>query len=74
MFQYGALAGGLRIEHQHADGSWSVMEPADAHDPADRDPEREWERGHVYVCACGETVRVETPAAAEGEDGPGAAA
>ena len=58
MFQYGALAESLRIEHQHADGSWSVMEPEDAHDPADRDPEREWQRGHVFVCDCGETVRV----------------
>ena len=73
MFQYGALAEGLRIEHQHADGSWSVMEPRDPHDPADRDPEREWDRGHVYVCACGETVRVAEPIGAGQDERPGAA-
>jgi hypothetical protein len=61
MFQYGALAEGLRIQHQHIDGSWSAMEPREPHDPADLDPERDWERGHVYVCSCGETVRVMGP-------------
>jgi hypothetical protein len=73
MFQYGALAEGLRIEHQHADGSWSPMEPEDAHDPADRDPEREWERGHVYVCDCGEAVRVMGPAESDAGEPAGAA-
>ena len=61
MFQYGVLAEGLRIEHQHADGSWSPMEPRDPHDAADYDPERDWEHGRVYECACGETVRVMGP-------------
>lgn len=73
MFQYGALAEGLRIEHQHADGSWSVMEPEEAHDPAQRDPERDWERGHVYVCACGEAVRVMVPGEAGASEPAGAA-
>lgn len=73
MFQYGALAEGLRVEHQHSDGSWSEMEPAEAHDPADRDPEREWERGHVYVCACGEAVRVMAPGEADASQPAGAA-
>ena len=55
MFQYGIVGGDARIEHQHADGTWASMEarepePGDAHDPADNDPEREWERGNVYVC------------------------
>jgi hypothetical protein len=62
MFQYGAVVEGLRIEHQHADGSWATMvrEDDEEHaDPADHDPEREWLRGHVYVCrSCGERVRV----------------
>ena len=73
MFQYGALGEGLRIEHQHADGSWSPMEPEDAHDPADRDPERDWERGHVYVCDCGEAVRVSGAAEMETGEAAGAA-
>lgn len=73
MFQYGVLADGLRIEHQHADGSWSPMEPEDAHDPADRDPEREWERGHVYVCDCGEAIRVMGPGGSESGAAGGAA-
>ena len=41
------------------------MEPEEAaehHDPAAHDPEREWQRGHVYVCrSCGERVRVNVP-------------
>jgi hypothetical protein len=73
MFQYGALAEGLRIEHKHADGSWSVMEPRDPHDSAGFDPEREWDRGHVYVCACGETVRIAEPGGDAEAGGPGAA-
>jgi hypothetical protein len=60
MFQYGMVAGSLMVEHQHADGSWAALEPReDARDPAELDPERDWNRGHVYVCPrCGETVRV----------------
>jgi hypothetical protein len=73
MFQYGVLAERLQIEHQHADGSWSPMEPEDAHDPADRDPERDWERGHVFVCDCGEAVRVSGPAEMETDASAGAA-
>ena len=73
MFQYGSLVEGLRLEHHHADGSWSPMEPEDAHDPAERDPEREWARGHVYVCACGETVRVMAPGEAAAGEPAGAA-
>lgn len=63
MFQYGQLGNALfRVEHQHSDGSWGAMEPEEAaehHDPAAHDPEREWQRGHVYICrSCGERVRV----------------
>lgn len=72
MFQYGGLAEALRVEHQHADGSWGVLEPRDAHDPASSDPEREWARGHVYVCPCGEEVRVTVPGE-DADEGPGAA-
>lgn len=65
MFQYGAVVEGLRIEHQHADGSWATMEREEAEehvDPGEHDPERDWLRGHVYVCrACGERVRLSGP-------------
>ena len=62
MFQYGAVVEGLRIEHQHSDGSWATMEREEGEehaDPGQHDPERGWLRGHVYVCrSCGERVRV----------------
>ena len=72
MFQYGIVAGGAQIKHQHADGTWAPMEAEDPHDRAQADPERDWERGHVYVCTvCHETISV-----SEGEapDEPDAAA
>ena len=71
MFQYGVSAAGLRIEHRHDDGSSAVMEPRDAHDAAAADPERQWDRGHVYVCACGEEITVSGPD--EAAEPPGAA-
>ena len=62
MFQYGMVAGGLNIKHQHADGSWADMESRDAHDAAEFDEERDWQRGHVYVCSvCDETIAVAPP-------------
>lgn len=63
MFQYGIVASGLKVEHQHADGSWATMEAQDVRDPAEVDPERDWNRGHVYVCPrCAESVRLSVPA------------
>ena len=74
MFQYGIVAGDVRIEHQHADGSWATMEPRDPHAPAENDPEREWERGRVYVCTvCQEAIRIAEPEGAGGSESPGAA-
>jgi hypothetical protein len=68
MFQYGVVAGGLNIKHQHPDGSWAEMAPRDAHDAAEFDEERDWQRGHVYVCRqCEETIEVSPP-----DDGPAA--
>jgi hypothetical protein len=65
MFRYGDLTASLfRVEHQHRDGTWSLLQPAthDPHDQAEYDPEREWDRGHVFVCpACQEKVRIEMP-------------
>lgn len=70
MFRYGQSTGALfRLEHQHDDGTWSRLEQVtrDPHDQADFDPERDWDRGHVYVCSsCGERVRAAAPAGAEG--------
>jgi hypothetical protein len=68
MFQYGQLSNTLfHLEHQHSDGTWASMEPeTKPHDPADIDPEREWERGHVYICrSCQERVRVSIPEEAQ---------
>jgi hypothetical protein len=73
MFQFGALAGGLRVEHRHSDGSWSVMEQRDPHDAAAVDPEREWDRGHVYLCSCGEEVRLSDSQEDAMSETPGAA-
>jgi hypothetical protein len=61
MFQYGPITEvELRIQHQHNDGSWSELEPEqEPHDPAQLDPEQEWQRGHVYICSkCQERVRI----------------
>jgi hypothetical protein len=73
MFRYGDMTGALfQVEHRHSDGTWSRLEPVthDPHDQAGADPEREWDRGHVFVCTrCQETVRIVAPAAA-GEDLP----
>ena len=59
---YGQPSAALfRVEHQHNDGTWSTLEAVehDPHDPAESDPERDWDRGHVYVCtSCQERVRV----------------
>ena len=64
MFQYGVVAGALNIKHHHDDGSWAEMEPRDAHDVARLDEERDWQRGHVYVCKqCQETIAVSPPEA-----------
>lgn len=74
MFQYGAVVEGIRIQHEHADGSWATMEPEEVEehaDPDDHDPERAWLRGHVYICrSCGERVRVSGPTDASGEASP----
>jgi hypothetical protein len=63
---YGHPAAALfQIEHQHSDGTWSGLQPVgtEAHDSAASDPEREWDRGHVYICTtCEERVRVIGPA------------
>jgi hypothetical protein len=62
MLQFGPLVGGqLIVQHQHADGTWANMEADDGghHDPAQHDPEREWQKGHVYICRrCAERVKV----------------
>jgi hypothetical protein len=71
MFQYGPLSElELRIQHQHNDGSWSPLErESNPHDPAQLDPEQEWQRGHVYVCsACQERVRIIAPKPATAEE------
>jgi hypothetical protein len=63
MFQLGQLAGrGFALEHRHSDGSWSPLEPGpEHHDPAQHDPERDWQHGRFFVCkVCGEEVRVTT--------------
>ncbi len=67
MFQLSGLATALRLEHRHADGSWSALEPRPSHhDPAENDPERDWANGRIYLCTtCSEEVRV-VHVAAEG--------
>ena len=67
MFQASGRMAELQIQHRHNDGAWSPLQPA-PHDPAARDPEREWVNGAVYVCvSCGEEVRVMPPTEAPPE-------
>ncbi len=45
-----------RIEHRHGDGSWAPLVP-EAHDPAQRDPERGWLGRKRFRClTCHERV------------------
>jgi hypothetical protein len=51
------------LEHRHADGSWSRLEPVrEAHDPAETDPERSWTSAvRLFICrSCDEEVRIRT--------------
>ena len=51
----------LRLRHRHSDGTWSALERREPHDAAERDAEREWGTGTIYVCrTCDEQVSVET--------------
>ncbi len=68
MFQYGQLGNALfQVEHQHSDGSWGALEREEGeehHATSAHDPERDWNRGHIYLCrSCGEKVRVSLPEA-----------
>jgi len=52
------IAQEYRIEHRHADGSWSPLEPIH-HDSAAHDAERSWLRRAIFRCSrCDETVTV----------------
>lgn len=59
---FNQLAGmSLRLEHRHADGSWSTLERSH-HDPANHDPERDWANAQIYSCpTCDEQIRVTAP-------------
>ena len=57
----------LLIRHRHNDGTWSDLERRQPHDAAERDPERNWETGTLYVCkTCDEQVIVEPAPGAGG--------
>lgn len=47
-----------RVEHEHADGSWSELaEDRSHHDPSAHDPERDWSLRRIFRCSsCAETV------------------
>ena len=71
MFQIGQLAGRVTLEHRHSDGSWYELEPVRTHhDPAQHDPERDWDQGMVFRCeACEEEVRIAPAGGAEEPEG-----
>ena len=50
----------LRLFHQHG-AEWGELQPKEAHDPAQRDPERDWgTHGRLFVCTtCDEEVMVQ---------------
>jgi hypothetical protein len=57
------------LRHRHNDGTWSALERREAHDPSERDAERGWGTGTIYVCkTCDEQVSVDT---ARNPDPPG---
>jgi len=63
MFSLGQLAGrGLVVEHRHSDGTWGRLEAEPEHrDPAQHDPERDWQFGRIFRCTrCDEEVRIGT--------------
>lgn len=71
MFHGQPSAALFQVEHQHNDGTWSTLRPAqhDPHDQAEYDPEREWDRGHVYICtSCEERVRILGPRPEQGAE------
>jgi hypothetical protein len=52
-----------RIQHQHRDGSWGLMEEEEPttlhHTPTEHDPERGWLRGRIFRCkSCDEVMTV----------------
>lgn len=52
-----------RIQHQHPDGSWGLMEEEEPtplhHTPTEHDPERGWLRGRIFRCrSCAEVLTV----------------
>jgi len=49
-----------RLEHYHGGGEYHDMfEVTEAHDSAEGDPERAWNRGRIYRCTvCEDEVRV----------------
>jgi hypothetical protein len=52
------IAQEFRIEHRHADGSWSPLEPIH-HDSAAHDGERSWLRRTIFRCAgCSAAITV----------------
>ena len=60
MFSLGQLGDRIRVEHRHSDGTFGLMEPAAPHhDPAQHDPERDWQFGRIFRCnVCEEEIRI----------------
>lgn len=52
-----------RFEHSHGNGEWHEMiESSPAHDAAEGDPERAWQKGQVFRCTtCEDEIRVSLP-------------
>lgn len=50
----------IKIIHRHGPNDWAELHPRDHHDPADHDPERDWDRGaRIYRCeSCDEEIAV----------------
>ena len=62
------IAQEFRIEHRHADGTWSPLEPL-PHDSAAHDGERSWLKRTISRCSsCASTITV--TAGGDGEEEP----
>ena len=60
MEQQHMLEADLKLQHRHADGTWSELAEDHEHpNPADRDEERSWAKHRIFRCrSCPESITV----------------
>ena len=57
----------IRLEHSHGRDDWHRMDELTTHDPAQRDPERDWGRHRLFKCStCEDEIRIAVPQPGQG--------